>query len=542
MGAIVLAFLLIALPMGAQPAYADGGLEAGRADALVAQDDAGADSQVEDVQVAGANIAVVPYVQGQGWKKPVASGKTAGTTGKSLRIEGLKISKVNTSLSGSVRYRAHVQNIGWQAVSRNGQIAGAPGEGLRIEAVKIWLTGDLAKNYDVRYRTHVQNVGWTAWSKNGGSSGTTGRSLRIEAMQVKLVPKTAAAVGGTVKDPGIRYDAHVQNIGWQDWVGNGAVAGTSGRSLRVEGFNFLVNSSSCSGGVMYKSHVQNIGWQDWVRDGAMTGTSGKALRVEAIRIKLTGNLAKRYDVYYRVHAQNIGWLDWAKNGAMAGTSGCSYRLEAIQVKLVKKGAAAPGPTATPSAVGRWNALEAQYRNNSSVHEILEVKYLGGSNAWVVLRKKSGKKWATVVACQGYVGSRGIGAAREFLARTPEGNFGITEAFGINGDPGAKLPYVRVDSSMYWCSDEPWYNQLIDIYQHPHACTGEHLIDYAPHYNYGLFFDYNTNPVRYGAGSAFFVHCTGSAKYTGGCVAVSEANMIKIIRNVSRGARLCIYPN
>ena len=31
---------------------------------------------------------------------------------------------------------------------------------------------------------------------------------------------------------------HVQNDGWQDWLENGGMAGTSGRSLRVEGFYF----------------------------------------------------------------------------------------------------------------------------------------------------------------------------------------------------------------------------------------------------------------------------------------------------------------
>ena len=54
-------------------------------------------------------------------------------------------------------------------------------------------------------------------------------------------------------------------------------------------------------------------------------------------MKLSGNIAKEYDVYYRVRAQNFGWLGWAKNGEEAGTAGYSYRLEAIQVVMVPKG-------------------------------------------------------------------------------------------------------------------------------------------------------------------------------------------------------------
>jgi len=32
--------------------------------------------------------------------------------------------------------------------------------------------------------------------------------------------------------------------------------------------------------------VQNIGWSDWVYDGAVAGTVGKSLRLEAVQIEL----------------------------------------------------------------------------------------------------------------------------------------------------------------------------------------------------------------------------------------------------------------
>ncbi len=60
-----------------------------------------------------------------------------------------------------------------------------------------------------------------------------------------------------------------------------------------------------------------------------------------MKISLTGEVAKHYDVYYRVHAQDYGWLGWAKNGEAAGTAGRSLRLEGMQIVLVKKGAGAP---------------------------------------------------------------------------------------------------------------------------------------------------------------------------------------------------------
>lgn len=81
-----------------------------------------------------------------------------------------------------------------------------------------------------------------------------------------------------------------------------------------------------------------------VSDGQISGTTGRALRVEAINISLTGEMARKYDVYYRVHVQNYGWLSWAKNGENAGTEGLGLRMESMQILLVKKGENKPSNT------------------------------------------------------------------------------------------------------------------------------------------------------------------------------------------------------
>ncbi len=145
--------------------------------------------------------------------------------------------------------------------------------------------------------------------------------------------------------PAIIYQSHVQDIGWQEWVSNGDISGTSGQSKRLEAISIVL--ANMSGGIEYRTHVQNIGWMDWTANGALSGTEGQSLRLEAIEIYLTGAAADLYDVYYRVHAQQFGWMDWAKNGQSAGTAGYAYRLEAIQIILVAKGGSAPGPTASP---------------------------------------------------------------------------------------------------------------------------------------------------------------------------------------------------
>ena len=299
-----------------------------------------------------ASVNYTTHVQNVGWQSYVKNGAMAGTSGKSLRIEGIKIKLSNTPVAGGIQYRTHVQNIGWQDWVQNDIMAGTSGKGLRLEAIQIKLTGKMAEKYDVYYRVHAQNFGWLGWAKNGASAGTQGYSYRLEAIEIKLVEKGKAGPTSSVSAfynanlvPSVNYTTHVQNVGWQSYVKDGAMSGTSGKSLRLEGIKVKLTNMPTTGGIQYRTHVQNIGWQSWVQNDTMAGTSGKSLRLEAIQIKLTGKMAEKYDVYYRVHAQNFGWLGWAKNGASAGTQGYSYRLEGIQIKLVKKGSAAPGSTA-----------------------------------------------------------------------------------------------------------------------------------------------------------------------------------------------------
>ena len=100
--------------------------------------------------------------------------------------------------------------------------------------------------------------------------------------------------------------------------------------------------SELSGSVEYETHVQTYGWSIRTKkDSEECGTTGEAKRLEAIRINLTGEMAKHYDIYYRVHAQSFGWLDWTKNGAPSGTAGYAKRLEGIQIVLVPKNGKAP---------------------------------------------------------------------------------------------------------------------------------------------------------------------------------------------------------
>lgn len=287
------------------------------------------------------------HVENIGWQAEKSNGQLAGTEGKSLRLEAIKIKLKDAD--GKIQYQTHIQNIGWQAEKSNGQLSGTEGKSLRLEAIKIQLSGKVAENYSVVYRVHVQNYGWLGWAKDGELAGTEGYSLRCEAIEIKIVSKSDKLTSDKTPAfhrslPSITYRCHIQNIGWQAYSSNYSLIGTTGRGLRLEALQMSIGNTSFKGSIEYSTHIQNIGWQAFKKDGNISGTQGNSLRVEAIKIRLTGELEKNYDIYYRAHCQNVGWLDWAKNGEVAGTTGYAYRLEAIQIKLVEKNKAQPGST------------------------------------------------------------------------------------------------------------------------------------------------------------------------------------------------------
>ena len=326
--------------------------------------------EVTEEETANVTTSYRTHVQSFGWQNPVTNGVMSGTSGKAKRLEGIEIS-VSGNKNLGIQYATHCQTYGWLPWSANGEMSGTTGEAKRLEAIKIQLAGADKDKYDVYYRVHAQSYGWLGWAKNGEPSGTAGYAKRLEGIQIVVVKKTEAAPGldyagvnaskgvhdsrayiaktnGTITIPGsadstnIMYKTHVQSFGWQNWVLNGTMSGTSGKAKRLEGINIKLSNAAYAGGIQYRTHVQTYGWEkEWKKDGAMSGTSGEAKRLEAIQIKLYGEMANHFDVYYRVHAQSYGWLGWAKNGEEAGTAGYAKRLEGIQIVLVPKGGAAP---------------------------------------------------------------------------------------------------------------------------------------------------------------------------------------------------------
>ena len=294
------------------------------------------------------SVVYQSHIEDIGWQSSKIDGQTSGTIMQSKRLEAIKINlKNNSSYSGSIQYKSHIEDIGWQDWKSSGELSGTSGQSKRLEAIQIRLTGDLSTDYSIYYRVHSQEFGWLGWAKDGECAGTSGYSYRLEAIQIKLVKKNSTPPVSTNKpfvQRYISYKSHIEDIGWQEKMYDGAVSGTTMQSKRLEAIQITLENLPYRGNVEYKTHIEDIGWQDWRKNGELSGTVLQSKRLEAIQIKLTDEVEKLYDIYYRVYVQGDGWLDWAKNGASAGTEGLSKRLEAIQIMLVEKNGEAPGNT------------------------------------------------------------------------------------------------------------------------------------------------------------------------------------------------------
>lgn len=164
-----------------------------------------------------------------------------------------------------------------------------------------------------------------------GTEGTSGdaeyRHLHYEVQtgyssSTRIDPTPYLTNAISEKPYKIKYQGHVQGIGWQVWVGDGETAGTTGQNLRLEGLHIDAPFE-----IKAKAHIQEIGWVDYgvINKNTLIGTEGERKRLEALCFK--GNFK------YRVHLENFGWTPWtvADGICTLGTVGQRLKIEGIEI-------------------------------------------------------------------------------------------------------------------------------------------------------------------------------------------------------------------
>lgn len=157
------------------------------------------------------------------------------------------------------------------------------------------------------------------------------------------------------------------------------------------------------------------------------------------------------------------------------------------------------------------------------------------NSTLCAFESSGGTWTLILgpvpAMTGRNGFAGAGGKREGDGRTPVGTYPLGLVFGYPSTVDSVMPYRPMTHHDVWVDDpaSPDYNRLKKRAETA-ARSFEDMVLPDDRYKYGIVIEYNTDPVIPGHGSAIFLHIwKNNTTPTAGCVAISEENILKLIR-------------
>lgn len=234
---------------------------------------------------------------------------------------------------------------------------------------------------------------------------------------------------------------------------------------------------------------------------------------------------------------------------------------ALGIGAVRAAAAVPAyhPSRLANIGDAGQVVVVTGRGRTSSYATLRTYVRNADGSWSA-------KFAAMPARNGYAGWAWGGKRVQKTGTSPMGTFRITSAFGLEGDPGVLLPYVRADGDDYWVGD----NRDPDTYNlfQPWASStrtwriseAERLSDYPKQYEYVAVIDFNRpggssvawdaehsqrvtrRPVSVRRGAAIFLHVKGAGA-TAGCVSIGRANLLTVLRwlNPAKKPRIVMAP-
>lgn len=155
--------------------------------------------------------------------------------------------------------------------------------------------------------------------------------------------------------------------------------------------------------------------------------------------------------------------------------------------------------------------------------------------------KNGRWQCPFAPMDGVIGRNGFappGEKREGDGRTPAGIFPLGTVFGYEPSLPTRMPYRQATVDDLWIDDvhADDYNRWVRRGT-TKASSFERMRRADDLYKYGIIVEYNTNPVIKGYGSAIFFHLwRGKGISTAGCIALSEEDLIRILKWLDPAAR------
>ena len=158
-------------------------------------------------------------------------------------------------------------------------------------------------------------------------------------------------------------------------------------------------------------------------------------------------------------------------------------------------------------------------------------------------KKDDGKWHEIINTESHIGYNGLGKQREGDLKTPIGKFNFTLFFGKEGNPGTKLPYIKVNDTVWWNCDlnSKEYNTMIstdNYHKDFNKKQSEHIIDQQKGYEYIMNINYNPERIA-PRGCAIFLHGFTDNYFTEGCVAIPQEKLKKVITMANENSVIII---
>ncbi len=174
-----------------------------------------------------------------------------------------------------------------------------------------------------------------------GVQGTQADDALVATQVANKDGATGSAAEPVVSGIGVKVRPCLQDLGWQSWVSSGKVAGTK-TTAGLRSFKLKLSNlpSGIRGSIRYRAYDKGYGWGRVKLNGKTAGRKG--LPVQAVRVWLTGDVSKHYDVLYRLYIRGHGWQLWSKNKAVNGVRTADAYATAMQVLLSPKTEEAAG--------------------------------------------------------------------------------------------------------------------------------------------------------------------------------------------------------
>jgi L,D-peptidoglycan transpeptidase YkuD (ErfK/YbiS/YcfS/YnhG family) len=208
-------------------------------------------------------------------------------------------------------------------------------------------------------------------------------------------------------------------------------------------------------------------------------------------------------------------------------------------------AAGAQQVAADNVASRLKTIPAATRQVIVVH----AAGFGSTSGTLETFNRTASGWqAAFGAMPARVGTKGFSDNKhEGDLTTPTGVYSIGGTmYGLSGNPGVRYGYHRLVADDWWNENPatPGYNTF--VHGADPGGASEALWQVSPQYNYFAVINYNVpvavaDPPR---GSGIFLHVMVSGHSTAGCVALAQADLVKVLTWLDPGAspRIVMAPD